>query len=152
MREFLWGIFTAILGTAGFALLFRIELKRLPWAILGGAVSWAVYLGVFGLTANIFVPSFAAAVASTFYSELLARFCRTPATVFLSPCLIPLVPGSSLYYTMSNLLTQKYAESAQYAINTAAAVLGISGGVVAASVVVYAIKSICHSRKEQTRC
>lgn len=141
------GILTAVAGTVGFSLLFRIDLRRLPFAALGGGLSWAVYLLLLEFTASIFVSTLAAAFIATVYSEIFAHICRTPATVFLIPCLIPLVPGGSLYYTMRGLLTDDYTAAAQYGIATAEVMLGISGGVVAASLMVYAYRSLVKKYK-----
>ena len=33
----------------------------------------------------------------------MARILKAPTTVFLTPSLIPLVPGASLYYTMTSM-------------------------------------------------
>jgi uncharacterized membrane protein YjjB (DUF3815 family) len=32
--------------------------------------------------------------------EFLARFLKAPVTVFLTPTILPLVPGAKLYYTI----------------------------------------------------
>ena len=75
------------------------------------------------------------------YSETCASLRRTPATVFLLPSLIPLVPGGSLYYTMSYLISSDYSQAYNYGMSTVYVVLGIAGGVVTASLIVYAIRS-----------
>ena len=87
------------------------------------------------------------AVFATIFSELLAYICKTPTTVFLMQALIPMVPGGSLYYTMSNLIMKDYAAAAIKGIATMEVILGVSGGVVAASLVVYAIRYIRRNKK-----
>ncbi|MBQ9080561.1 MAG: threonine/serine exporter family protein [Clostridia bacterium] len=142
MMDFVIGVLTACAGALGFAFLFRVDLKYIPWATIGGGVSWAVYLLVFEFLPNVFVSALACAAAATVYSEILAYICRTPATVFLMPSLIPMVPGGSLYYTMSNLIMKDYSAAAVKGVETAEVMLGASGGVVAASLVIYAIRHI----------
>lgn len=149
MTQFLISVLTAIIGSVGFALLFSVDLKHLPYSAVGGGISWAVYLLIYDLSVSVLAASLVAAFAATIFSELCARYNRTPATVFLLPSLIPLVPGGSLYYTMSNLLSKNYADSAKYAAETASVVLGLSGGVVAASLIVYAIRNAIRSRKDK---
>jgi len=39
------------------------------------------------------------------YAEVLARWLKTPTTTFIIVSLIPLIPGSGLYYTMANALS-----------------------------------------------
>lgn len=142
MTDFILGVLYAVAGTIGFSILFRIDLKRLPMAALGGGLSWAMYLIVFSLSDDILTSTLCAAFFSTIYSESLAVICRTPATTFLLPCLIPLVPGGGLYYTMSYLLAKDYEMMGYYGRSTAASVLGIAGGVMAGSLIVYGVRSL----------
>lgn len=141
MNEFLITLITSIIGAAGFALIFSIDPRHLPYAAAGGGICWAAYLAAHTPTDSILVASLAAAFAATAYSELCAHLRRTPATVFLLPSLIPLVPGGSLYYTMSSLISSDYPAAASYAIKTAKIMLGLAGGVIAASLIVSAIKN-----------
>lgn len=43
MQTFI-GLLTALLGSAGFALIFNVRKQLLPLAALGGAVCWGTYL------------------------------------------------------------------------------------------------------------
>mgnify|MGYP004653555623 FL=1 len=147
VKDFVIGVVFALVSTFGFSFLFQVDLKRIPLAVLGGGVEWATYLIVTQLGGDTFVATLIASVIATFYSETCAHICRTPATVFLMPSLIPLVPGGSLYYTMSNLLSGDYSEAWVYGRATIYVVLGIAGGVVAASLLVYAMRSTGIARR-----
>lgn len=142
MIDFLLDIIIAGVSTFGFAILFRVDFKYIGWGVIGGGLSWAVYLLSGELIPNTFFCALMSAVFATVYSELLAYICKTPTTVFLMQALIPLVPGGSLYYTMSNLIMKDYAMAAAKGIATMEVILGVSGGVVAASLAVYAIRHI----------
>lgn len=142
MIDIILGVLTAAVSTFGFAVLFRVDTKYIPWGVLGGGLCWAVYLSVELFVPSVFITSVVAAVVATFYSEVLAYICRTPATVFLLPSLVPMVPGSSLYYTMSNLIMKNYAAATEKGIATLEVMLGVSGGVVAASLIVYTIRHL----------
>ena len=146
MIEFLISITTACISTLGFSLIFRVDKKYLLWGVLGGGLSWAAYLGVEMLIPNIFVSAIASAIVATVYSEFLAHMLHTPTTVFLLPSLIPMVPGGSLYYTMSNLIMKDYTAAAEKGIATMEVMLGVSGGVVAASLIFYGIRYIKRKR------
>ena len=151
MMEFVWGVLTACLGSLGFALMYHVDLKHLPWGVLGGGLSWAAYLVVFAVSDSVFAAAFAGAVIATLYADVLAYLCRTPATVFLLPGLIPLVPGGSLYYTMSYLIAKNYDMAAIKGIATAEVMLGISLGVVMGSLVVYTTRYFNAKRKTQQK-
>ncbi len=98
-------IITGALGTVGFAVLYNIKNKKLIAVAAGGIMSWSVYLLVEYLTENEVLGYFTAAVVMSVYSELMARILKTPTTTFIIPTLIPLVPGGSLYKTMSFALS-----------------------------------------------
>ncbi len=74
----------------------------LPASFCGGA-GWGVYLA-FAFTGNDLYQYFAAAVAITMLSEILARVQKCPVTLYLIPALLPLVPGGGIYYTMEHCL------------------------------------------------
>lgn len=141
MRDVIILLVTALLGAVGFALLFCIDLRHLPFAAAGGMLAQAAYMLVAYAGGSALAACLVAAAVATIFSEICAKRRKTPATVFLLPSLIPLVPGSSLYYTMSSLINGDYAGSAGFAIRTASVMLGLSGGVMAASLAVYAFRN-----------
>ena len=98
------GLLTALLGSAGFALIFNVRKQLLPLAALGGVVCWGVYLLAGCATKSVFLQSFAASAATAVWSEVLARVKKTPAQQYLIIGLIPLVPGRTLYYAMGALV------------------------------------------------
>ena len=121
------GLLTALLGSAGFALIFNVRKQLLPLAALGGVVCWGVYLLAGCATKSVFLQSFAASAATAVWSEVLARVKKTPAQQYLIIGLIPLVPGGTLYYAMSALVRQDWAQFSGYRVS--AFVLGIAAGV-----------------------
>ncbi len=148
MMEFVWGVFTALVGTLGFSLLFRVALKNIPFSVLGGGLDWAAYLLVFAACENVFVASLAGAMVTTAFAEIAAHARKTPATVYLIPGLVPLVPGGSLYYTMSALLQKDYDTALVKGLSTIEVMLGISFGVVAMSLLVYAIRDAANKKRK----
>lgn len=148
MMEFIWGIFTAFLGSLGFSLLFRVDLKDIPWGVLGGGLDWAAYLLVFGACESVFVSALAGAMAATAFAEIMACARKTPATVYLLPGLIPLVPGGSLYYTMNALIQKNYDVALEKGLATVEVMLGVSLGVVAVSLMVYAIRDAANKKRK----
>lgn len=115
--EFLQLIY-AFLGSLGFALVFNLKIKRLLPAALGGLLAWGVFLLVKSLSKNIFLATFASSVFAALYSEILARLLKAPTTVFTIPALIPLIPGSSLFYTMQNAVSSAWDQVLHYALET----------------------------------
>lgn len=135
-------IITAVIGTVGFAILFKSEPKRLPFAALGGFIASGVYFLLLYNNSGEFIANFAAAFASTSYCEICARTLKAPVVVFLVPCLIPLVPGKALYYTMSGGLSGDFAAFASNGMTTVVIAAGIAAGIIFASIFFYSLKSV----------
>ena len=119
---------TAFLGSLGFALLFGLRRHYLLPAALGGMLSWGIYLLVRSLLVSPFLACLAASAFSVVYAELLARWMRSPATLFMIPAVIPLVPGSSLYYAMSCVVQRDLENAREYGAQTLEFALAIAAG------------------------
>ena len=100
---FLIQLVTAFLGALGFAILFQVNRNLLFWASAGGFLVWLVYLLCGSFTGSDVLKSFLASIVVTFYAEIMARWKKTPAVVFLAPGTIPLMPGGFLYQTMEHI-------------------------------------------------
>lgn len=121
------------LSSLGFALVFRLSLRLLLPATLGGAVAYAAYLlGVYS-GMDIFAANFLGAAIALF-SEICARIFKAPASVFLVPGAIPLVPGRLLYLAMSHLIATEYADAFSAFKSALLTAVGIAAGVVIVSV------------------
>ena len=143
--EALLFIFTGTLGTIGFSLLFKMDWKFLPWATLCGTVACIVYVPVDNWMGSVFISNFIAAIVVTIYSEIFSRICRTPTTMFIIAGMIPFVPGSALYYTMSNLISGDSEMALSKFITTILVIVGLAFGVAAGSILVAIFKDIARS-------
>ena len=89
------------IGCVGFAYLFNVHGKGIALCTLGGIVCWAAYCLTEGLGGGEGMATFIASFTVAIYSEVMARVRKCPAIGYLVLGLIPLIPGSSLYYTMN---------------------------------------------------
>lgn len=112
-------LFLALFATAGYALLVNVPRRLLLPAALGGMLSWGVYLLLKGRIESTFYLLVLVGAASAAYAEVAAKLARAPATIFLIPALIPLVPGSYVYYMMSALVLNKLSTMRHYGQLTA---------------------------------
>ncbi|MBR6351782.1 MAG: threonine/serine exporter family protein [Firmicutes bacterium] len=94
----------SVIACLGFAIIFNIQKDKLFWACFGGFISWGVYLSAVACGLGDYLSAFIAAAVTTLYAELMARVCKTPATVFVIVCTIPLLPGGALYRAMDYLV------------------------------------------------
>lgn len=135
-------ILTAYLGTLGFNILFNIRGKKLLLATLGGTLSWAMFLVLEPLLPGEVLRYALAAATITVYCEVLARLEKTPTTTFLVPSIIPLIPGSALYYTMNYALNKQWNEFAHQAFYTLQLALALAVGIIAVTTLIRLLTSL----------
>jgi uncharacterized membrane protein YjjB (DUF3815 family) len=118
----------AFLGSLGFAFIFGLRRKLLIPSSAGGLISWAIFLLCSKFMAGVFAPCLIASAFSALYAELLARTLKAPVTLFFLPAVVPLIPGSTLYYAMSNVVQGNIDAARHYGTLTVQYALAISAG------------------------
>ena len=98
-------ILAAAVGTLGFAFVFNIRGRKVFFAAFGGCLGWVLFLLLGLFLENEVVRYLIVSIAVSVYGEVMARLLKTPTTLFSVVCLVPLVPGSGLYYTMTHALS-----------------------------------------------
>jgi uncharacterized membrane protein YjjB (DUF3815 family) len=134
MSDVIVSLITGALGTLGFSILFYVHPRRLTLATLGGVLTTGVYLLAGHFLGGELLPNLLGALIGAGFSEICARLTKVPVPIYMVPCVIPLVPGSALYATMFNFVSGNYGAAADAALTTLEVALGISGGIVIASV------------------
>lgn len=100
----------AAIGCFGFCMLFNIHGRGMLLCILGGTLSWAVYLLTVYLFNDSLTGYFIATIFAAGYAEAMARIRRFPAITYLLVSIFPLIPGAGIYYTTSYLADGNMAE------------------------------------------
>lgn len=135
-------ILTCIIGTFGFSVLLKVSKKKLIYTVLGGAISASLSFLLIQKGFGSFSSTFFAMVAICVYSEALARIIKAPANIILLPSTIPLLPGGSLYYTLSYLLHSDRENFLIHAKETALVGAGIALGAIFVSIIITFITDI----------
>ncbi len=126
-------IIAAFVGTMGFAVMFNIRGIRLLVASIGGLLSWGIFLLFCALNISEPVGYFLVAVIIMLYSEIMARVLKTPTTTFITTSLIPLIPGSSLYYTMTSAFSADTQDFLSKGLSTLKLASALALGIIVAS-------------------
>ena len=88
----------SFVATIGFCVIFNIRGKMVFFASFGAALGWLAF------ELSALSQYFIATVVIALYAEIMARLHKVPVTVYLIAALIPLVPGSGIYYTMEHFI------------------------------------------------
>lgn len=126
----------SFLASFSFAVFFRAPKKSLFATGITGAIGWVVYF-LFGTTVT---SAFLGALTVGILGETFARAHKKPATIYITPGIIPLVPGAGTYYTMLSLLKNDYTLFAKYAVETFFTAAAIAIGVIFSSIFSMSIK------------
>lgn len=133
-------ILLSFLASAGFGIVFNIQIKELVFAAIGGTI-----VRIFYLLFQMAFPDYRflyislAAFFAALYSEILAINRKEPSTLFLYPSIIPLIPGDLIYYFSLGLVWEN-ATFITYGPDLGLSLIGISFGFVLCSSVVHYIR------------
>lgn len=151
MKEFIIPIIASFVATLGFAFVYNIRGKNLMIASLNGAFSWAVYLACQYFFDSVVFSFFMAGVATALYAELGAYFFKTPATVYLIPGIIPLVPGLTVYRTVESGLFGELAAFGDGVLSTIKIGGAIALGLIFMSAFIRLVRSASAIVKTRTK-
>ena len=115
-EKYLVMIMTAALGTVGYCLNVNIKRNKILYGCIGGVLSTFLYCVFAEAGLSLLMQNLIPAAVVTFYAEVLARMVKAPATVFLIPSIIPLVPGGKLYYTMRAIVDGEGSDAKIFAM------------------------------------
>ena len=140
-------IVTAFFSSLGFAIVLRVAPRHIVYGSIGGAITYLIYYTIVWLGLGYFAAGFISTTFTALYSESLARVRRAPALVFLTPGVIPTVPGGDLYRGMRDLISGNMPSALSnfgIALNIG---LGIAGGIVAVSIIYGIVSDAIKVRK-----
>lgn len=117
------------------AVVFNTSRRNLVWAGLSGVIGWIIYIFLFERTGDVILSVFAGALGIGIYSETMARFLKTPATVYTLPGIFPIVPGVPAYNTIEYIVKQDILNAVTTGLQTLGSSCAIAFGIMLASAV-----------------
>lgn len=129
-------VFSGIIGTLGFALVFRMTKKKIIWAVIGGGLTCVVYALSCSFFSHEFFQNVFPALFATAYSEAFARITKSPSTPYIACSIISLVPGGKLFYTMYYFITSDMESFRTTLYQTARISAGLAVGIIIVSVII----------------
>jgi len=130
---FIKNFFYALLSTIGFSVLFNIPKDSVIKSGLVGALGWIINILTKGLFSSSVAGAFAGAITVGLFGEFLARYFKKPATIYIIPGIIPLVPGAGMYYTMLSIIEKDFITTANTGTETTFIAISIACGIIISS-------------------
>lgn len=110
MFRILFQMLMSFFACMAFSVIFNAPKKELVYCGLSGALGW----GVFSCLSQIASPTIAtlvAAAAVTIFARFLSFHRQAPSTLYHIPGIMPLVPGTVVYNTMTAALSGMILET-----------------------------------------
>ncbi|HEX9025289.1 MAG TPA: threonine/serine exporter family protein [Clostridium sp.] len=123
-------VIVAFGASFGFGIIFNIKGIKLIFASIGGSLSWFCYLYLNNNGMSTILSLFISSIIFSIYSEICARYLKTPVTTIVICALITLVPGAGMYETMYQTILGNVSGALELGLNTLA-----SAGVLALGVI-----------------
>lgn len=139
-------IIMCVLGTIGFSITMKAPKNTIIYIAVGSLITASIER-LLSAKYGDFTACLSAMITLSIFCEIIARIIKEPTTIILMPSTIPLLPGSSIYYTMFYAIENNKPLLAKYASSTLSAGLGIALGAVISSTFVKIILSFKKHKK-----
>lgn len=141
-------VIVCFVAVAFYCIIMSLPKRAIALSALCASVTYVIFRMIFLMVGAELLGYLAASLLAAFVSELLARICKMPATVFIFPAVIPLVPGIGLYRSMLCLVRSDMSGFASEGTKT----LMISGIIAVTVAVVNAIFRSILKKKPACSC
>lgn len=143
----LYQLLLGFFATVGFAVYFHAPMDSIFASGLAGGLSWIVYYATLNSFNNKIIGTFLGAFLVGVLGEYLAIKMKKPATVFITPGIVSLVPGAGMYYTMLYLVQKDYSLAAVSGSETFFMAAAIAIGIIASTIF---SRSLRHFKKKNS--
>ena len=137
----------SVIASAGFVIIFNIHGYGNLLCALGGGITWAAYCAVQALGGEELLCFFVATVVAAVFAEVMARVRKYPAISYLISSLLPLIPGSGIYYAAQQAVQGNSAGFVAHGTRT----LAITGVMAVGILLVVTLTKIWSTRRNRMR-
>jgi len=134
------------LTTYFFAYTLNAPKKSMLISSLIASLGYIIYYALAKNPSLIVFSFFVGALAIALLGETASRIIKMPATVFITPAIIPLVPGLGLYQTMLNLVNGDYNSAIKTGFDTLLAIGAMAVGIALASIIAKIYTQVCSKK------
>ncbi len=130
--EIILSLICSYIACMGFCFIFHIRGKLVFLTPIGGVIIWGVYLALQTAFPSVVLRTLLATMVAAVFCEIIARVMKVPVTVYMIIAILPLVPGSGIYYTMLACIQSNYELFIVKGIET----IGIAGAIAAGMLII----------------
>lgn len=111
-------VIAAFISTVTLGILLEVPKRFIIRVGVVGAIGWLIYLAMGTNESSVVFRSFVATLVVATVSHSFARIMKAPVTVFLISGILPLVPGTGMYYTVYHLIIGNRSMAGFYLVRT----------------------------------
>ena len=141
---------SCFVACSGFVIIFNIHGYGNMLCALGSSLTWAAYCICNAAGMGYFTCCLIGTMASAIFSESVARIRKYPAISYLIISVLPLIPGSSIYYTALEAVKGNMDGFVYYGIETLGTAGAMAVGILLVSTAVH-IRQTYLSHKRHKR-
>ena len=135
----------SIVASAGFVIVFNIHGYGNLLCALGGGITWAAFCAVQALGGEELLCFFVSTVVAAIFAEVMARVRKYPAISYLITSLLPLIPGSGIYYAAQQAMQGNSAGFVAHGTRT----LAITGVMAVGILLIVTLTKVWSSHKRK---
>lgn len=94
-----------------------------------GAFSWIIYKYIVSISHQTVFASMICGLYIGLFAGIFAILKKIPAITIYLPSLIPLVPGSGIYYTMYYFISQDFERASSKGVETVLMAISLAAGI-----------------------
>lgn len=139
LTQVVWQFTIAFVASCSWGIIFRAPKQRIALGGLTGALGWMGWMLAEAAGLQVVGRTALGALAVGISGEIIARLWQEPATVFLTPGIVPLVPGITVYTAMKAFVVGDYLGGLSLTTEALLAAGAIAGGLAVATSLVRAL-------------
>jgi len=117
IKELLLNMIYCFIATCFFALIMNSPTKVIPISSFIAAIGYMIYYLCVNIN-QIMIGFFLGTLVIAISGEICARLFKMPATIFIFPAVVPIVPGLGLYQTMLSFVQDDLSSALEIGVGT----------------------------------
>ncbi len=134
LGSFLVVFIAVILATIGYTMIYKAPRRVLLHCIIAALLGWyANDIANVYFNLGSIVAALVASMVVALYSEIMARVVKVPVSIIMIIGVLPLVPGSTIYFTIEALIQNELSNALSLGLEAIGIALALAMGMMVVS-------------------